>query len=414
SDAPHFNSSVPDFNPAEPAFNSLAPPCNSDEPASSSFVPAFNSEEPVCNSLVPDFNSLDFFFQAEDGIRDRNVTGVQTCALPILSSPGWAAWGTTSWRIRVMPSRSARSTYSFTRATCERSSSGSSMERSAPIARLVSGTPADSALARMLSTYAGSEAMFGIGGSGSSPPAASSRCSPSLAATQSMPCGSVISPAESCEWKRWEVTPKVTSEAIEGGVAVGGLGSGHAGVPATSARRVAGDAGGAGEAGGAVREAQAERAQEGAVGGEPGGHHLGGVLGHQQPADGAAQRGQQGLAGAGETAADDDPFGIDGEQHRGQARGDLRTELLDLLDGAGVPGGGALEELLGVVARGPGEPAAHGAVGPAHAALAAQLTGQAMGALQDRAAHDHGDGDAVPELDQHDAVGGRPEMVLGE
>src|SRR5699024_11756220 len=27
-----------------------------------------------------------FFFQAEDGIRDRNVTGVQTCALPI-SSP---------------------------------------------------------------------------------------------------------------------------------------------------------------------------------------------------------------------------------------------------------------------------------------------------------------------------------------
>src|SRR5699024_11432020 len=28
----------------------------------------------------------DFFFQAEDGIRDRNVTGVQTCALPISSS----------------------------------------------------------------------------------------------------------------------------------------------------------------------------------------------------------------------------------------------------------------------------------------------------------------------------------------
>ena len=24
-----------------------------------------------------------FFFQAEDGIRDRDVTGVQTCALPI-------------------------------------------------------------------------------------------------------------------------------------------------------------------------------------------------------------------------------------------------------------------------------------------------------------------------------------------
>src|SRR5207249_6371274 len=27
-----------------------------------------------------------FFFQAEDGIRDRNVTGVQTCALPIWTS----------------------------------------------------------------------------------------------------------------------------------------------------------------------------------------------------------------------------------------------------------------------------------------------------------------------------------------
>src|SRR5207248_3771475 len=28
-----------------------------------------------------------FFFQAEDGIRDRTVTGVQTCALPILATP---------------------------------------------------------------------------------------------------------------------------------------------------------------------------------------------------------------------------------------------------------------------------------------------------------------------------------------
>src|SRR5207248_3676851 len=27
------------------------------------------------------------FFQAEDGIRDRTVTGVQTCALPIFKSP---------------------------------------------------------------------------------------------------------------------------------------------------------------------------------------------------------------------------------------------------------------------------------------------------------------------------------------
>src|SRR5688572_4555083 len=28
-----------------------------------------------------------FFFQAEDGIRDLTVTGVQTCALPILDNP---------------------------------------------------------------------------------------------------------------------------------------------------------------------------------------------------------------------------------------------------------------------------------------------------------------------------------------
>src|SRR2546427_5469822 len=28
-----------------------------------------------------------FFFQAEDGIRDLTVTGVQTCALPILGRP---------------------------------------------------------------------------------------------------------------------------------------------------------------------------------------------------------------------------------------------------------------------------------------------------------------------------------------
>src|SRR5690606_39488720 len=30
---------------------------------------------------------LDFFFQAEDGIRDFHVTGVQTCALPIYVPP---------------------------------------------------------------------------------------------------------------------------------------------------------------------------------------------------------------------------------------------------------------------------------------------------------------------------------------
>src|SRR5437867_8908733 len=34
------------------------------------------------NQSTPD-SAVCFFFQAEDGIRDRTVTGVQTCALPI-------------------------------------------------------------------------------------------------------------------------------------------------------------------------------------------------------------------------------------------------------------------------------------------------------------------------------------------
>src|SRR5207248_6483564 len=36
-------------------------------------------DQPQCSMLL-----FFFFFQAEDGIRDRTVTGVQTCALPIL------------------------------------------------------------------------------------------------------------------------------------------------------------------------------------------------------------------------------------------------------------------------------------------------------------------------------------------
>src|SRR2546430_11476134 len=34
-------------------------------------------------ALGPAVTAADFFFQAEDGIRDLTVTGVQTCALPI-------------------------------------------------------------------------------------------------------------------------------------------------------------------------------------------------------------------------------------------------------------------------------------------------------------------------------------------
>src|SRR4051794_41461804 len=37
----------------------------------------------MCRLAGRSFPSLVFFFQAEDGIRDGRVTGVQTCALPI-------------------------------------------------------------------------------------------------------------------------------------------------------------------------------------------------------------------------------------------------------------------------------------------------------------------------------------------
>src|SRR5688572_32546290 len=40
-----------------------------------------------------------FFFQAEDGIRDLTVTGVQTCALPICCRPGTRKVR-ASWRAR--------------------------------------------------------------------------------------------------------------------------------------------------------------------------------------------------------------------------------------------------------------------------------------------------------------------------
>src|SRR5256885_4718942 len=38
---------------------------------------------PVCSAPSISCSTIFFFFQAEDGIRDYKVTGVQTCALPI-------------------------------------------------------------------------------------------------------------------------------------------------------------------------------------------------------------------------------------------------------------------------------------------------------------------------------------------
>src|SRR5690606_40678227 len=52
----------------------------------------------------------DFFFQAEDGIRDFHVTGVQTCALPICTA-------TSPRRSRRLSGRSSRSTRRGSRLT---------------------------------------------------------------------------------------------------------------------------------------------------------------------------------------------------------------------------------------------------------------------------------------------------------
>src|SRR5690606_40948506 len=44
---------------------------------------ALHARVSCCYNLAWRISGLSFFFQAEDGIRDFHVTGVQTCALPI-------------------------------------------------------------------------------------------------------------------------------------------------------------------------------------------------------------------------------------------------------------------------------------------------------------------------------------------
>src|SRR5205809_2863007 len=43
----------------------------------------YDSFRSHCVQDYPEYEIIFFFFQAEDGIRDVAVTGVQTCALPI-------------------------------------------------------------------------------------------------------------------------------------------------------------------------------------------------------------------------------------------------------------------------------------------------------------------------------------------
>src|SRR5690606_39821650 len=56
--------------------------------------------------VVHSFVLLFFFFQAEDGIRDFHVTGVQTCALPIY--------------LRALPERPAPTSDRAGEPTCDR------------------------------------------------------------------------------------------------------------------------------------------------------------------------------------------------------------------------------------------------------------------------------------------------------
>src|SRR5438046_9838056 len=66
-----------------------------------------------------------FFLQAEDGIRDWSVTGVQTCALPISASPLAILWffsaacvNCTAFRSKYFRS-SSRENASFCGPPCE-------------------------------------------------------------------------------------------------------------------------------------------------------------------------------------------------------------------------------------------------------------------------------------------------------
>src|SRR6266581_4713534 len=70
----------------------------------------------IFDYMLPVVNCYVFFFQAEDGIRDGRVTGVQTCALPIWNTAATAASAASESNIRpyavaysVMPWRASSS-----------------------------------------------------------------------------------------------------------------------------------------------------------------------------------------------------------------------------------------------------------------------------------------------------------------
>src|SRR5258706_11202220 len=67
------------FEPVIPGFGENVPP-----KPSVNVIVAFGTTLPTASlALTTSGAGRVFFFQAEDGIRDWSVTGVQTCALPI-------------------------------------------------------------------------------------------------------------------------------------------------------------------------------------------------------------------------------------------------------------------------------------------------------------------------------------------
>src|SRR6266516_5465555 len=83
--------------------------------------------------------NLFFFFQAEDGIRDRTVTGVQTCALPI-----WLPRvpGNRTQRRRRMLSQQLSRPLTAVRAA-ERADPAIPADPPAQLRRRITGTPSD-------------------------------------------------------------------------------------------------------------------------------------------------------------------------------------------------------------------------------------------------------------------------------
>src|SRR2546426_9212065 len=74
-----------------------------------------------------------FFFQAEDGIRDYKVTGVQTCALPISSTPRpcSSAWSA----VMMAPDVGAASTTTVARQPGDQPVAPRERVRARPLAR---------------------------------------------------------------------------------------------------------------------------------------------------------------------------------------------------------------------------------------------------------------------------------------